>query len=349
MQNTKRYFRIGLLTALAMVLLVGSMFFLGLADEFTDRLHFATTFSESVQGLTLGAPVKFKGVPIGKVAKITILPKEHIIRVDMLVETNVFASLAGKQDVLRRGIIKEFYRREREHIGADGKEKDGLCCFLELTGITGFRYIEMDYKKLDVKRRNIHTAIQAQIEKEKDVLYFPSAPNTFNNIVDSVRISLAKIAQINIDEITTNLNNNLTALNAILSDPALKRTIDRLDSISQNAETITRSFSENFTAEELEKLLSGVDRSLINISEAAQNLSNKIAEVEPSKLTRQAEKVMQSANNTLVSLREDSVDVMKVIQQINTTVQNVNRLVEELKRDPSALIRGKSAEPVELE
>ena len=127
MQNTKRYFRIGLLTALAMVLLVGSMFFLGLADEFTDRLHFATTFSESVQGLTLGAPVKFKGVPIGKVAKITILPKEHIIRVDMLVETNVFASLAGKQDVLRRGIIKEFYRKERGHIGADGKEKDGLC------------------------------------------------------------------------------------------------------------------------------------------------------------------------------------------------------------------------------
>ena len=163
-----------------------------------------------------------------------------------------------------------------------------------------------------------------------------------------MRVSLDKIAQIDIAGITRNLNDNLIALNSILSDPVLKRAIERLDNISHNTETITRSFSENFTADELEKLLSGVDRSLTSISEAAQNLNRKIAEVEPGKLSQRAENIMQSANNALSALREDSVDVMKVVQQINTTVQNINVLVEELKRDPSALIRGKNAEPVEL-
>ena len=336
MQNTKRYFRIGLLVALAMIFLIGTMFFLGLADEFAERIHFVTTFNESVQGLSQGAPVKFKGVPIGNVDKITILAEEHIIRVDMRIDTNVFAGFTNVSNSLtRRELVKKFYKNAR---------KEGLCCFLELNGITGSRYIEMDYKDSDQQRK-----LKLPEIKERGVIYFPSAPNTFNNIVDSVRVSLAKIAQIDIDAITRNLNDNLTSLNSILSDPALKRTIERLDSISQNTETITRSFSENFTAEELEKLLSGVDRSLTSISEAAQNLNSKIAEVEPGRLTRQAENVMQSANNALAALHEDSLDVMKVVQQINTTVQNINLLVEELKRDPSSLIRGKNAEPVELE
>ena len=335
MQNTKLYFRIGLLATLSIIFLVGTMFFLGLADEFADRIHFVTTFSESVQGLSQGAAVKYKGVPIGNVDKITILPESHTIRVDMRIDTNVFSGSPDVSNALeRREKIIEFFRKAKQN---------GLCCFLELNGITGLRYIEMNYKNPAQQRK-----VKLPEIVEKDVIYFPSAPNTFNNIVDAVRVSLDKIAQIDIAGITRNLNDNLIALNSILSDPVLKRAIERLDNISHNTETITRSFSENFTADELEKLLSGVDRSLTSISEAAQNLNRKIAEVEPGKLSQRAENIMQSANNALSALREDSVDVMKVVQQINTTVQNINLLVEELKRDPSALIRGKNAEPVEL-
>lgn len=335
MQNTKLYFRIGLLATLSIIFLVGTMFFLGLADEFADRIHFVTTFSESVQGLSQGAAVKYKGVPIGNVDKITILPESHTIRVDMRIDTNVFSGSPDVSNALeRREKIIEFFRKAKQN---------GLCCFLELNGITGLRYIEMNYKNPAQQRK-----VKLPEIVEKDVIYFPSAPNTFNNIVDAVRVSLDKIAQIDIAGITRNLNDNLIALNSILSDPVLKRAIERLDNISHNTETITRSFSENFTADELEKLLSGVDRSLTSISEAAQNLNRKIAEVEPGKLSQQAENIMQSANNALSALREDSVDVMKVVQQINTTVQNINVLVEELKRDPSSLIRGKNAEPVEL-
>ena len=335
MQNTKLYFRIGLLATLSIIFLVGTMFFLGLADEFADRIHFVTTFSESVQGLSQGAAVKYKGVPIGNADKITILPESHTIRVDMRIDTNVFSGSPDVSNALeRREKIIEFFRKAKQN---------GLCCFLELNGITGLRYIEMNYKNPAQQRK-----VKLPEIVEKDVIYFPSAPNTFNNIVDAVRVSLDKIAQIDIAGITRNLNDNLIALNSILSDPVLKRAIERLDNISHNTETITRSFSENFTADELEKLLSGVDRSLTSISEAAQNLNRKIAEVEPGKLSQRAENIMQSANNALSALREDSVDVMKVVQQINTTVQNINLLVEELKRDPSALIRGKNAEPVEL-
>ena len=41
--------------------------------------------------------------------------------------------------------------------------------------------------------------------------------------------------------------------------------------------------------------------------------------------------------------------VQEFVQELNRTVQNINDLVNDLKQDPSSLIRGKKAEPVELQ
>lgn len=335
MQNSKRYFRIGVLAAAALALLTGMMFFLGLSEEFAPRIHFVTTFNESVQGLTKGAAVKYKGVPIGTVDKITILPKEKIIRVDMLIDPTVFAGYEKiKTDTARRQKIYDF---------CEISKANGLCCFLELAGITGLRYIEMDYKPASQQRVKKLPEI-----KEVDTIYFPSAPNTFNNIVDSIRVSLEKIAKIDVNRLTDQLDSNLSALNTLLTDPALRSTVERLDVISKNIATITTSISENFTPEELEKLLEGVNENLKNISALTRELHEKLSAVNADKLTGQLENVLASSNQLLQALEDDSADVMLVIQQINSTVKSIKELVDDIKRDPSSLIRGKSADPIVL-
>ena len=87
MSDNTRFFRIGIFVAAAGALLVGVMLYLGLADEFAARIQFATSFSESVQGLTKGSPVKYKGVQIGQVDSIIIMPSEKVIRVNMSIDT----------------------------------------------------------------------------------------------------------------------------------------------------------------------------------------------------------------------------------------------------------------------
>lgn len=336
MQNNKRYFRIGLLTVLSVIIFVGALFFLGLAEEFEERIHFATTFRESVQGLNKGAAVKFKGVPIGTVEKITIQPQNPIIRVDMLIDPSVFSDLAAeKNDLVRREMMNKFYQKAQQ---------DGLCCFLELAGITGFRYIEMDYKKPEQQRKEKLPAI-----KEPDVYYFPSAPNTFNSIVEAISQSLDKIARIDIDLISGELVNNLTALNKILSDPSLKNTIERMNAISQNVENISKSFSEHLTPEELEKLLNGVNTNLQNLNSLTAEVKTKLSAVDTEKLNKRLDDILASGNQLVRDIKDDSSDVMHFVQELNRTVQNINDLVNDLKQDPSSLIRGKKAEPVELQ
>ena len=137
MAGEQHYFRIGLFAIGALLALAAGLFYLGAADSFSEKIMFTTTFPESVQGLTKGSEVKYKGVPIGAVEKITILADQKLIRVDMSVDPKVFNGFGDvSSDEEKISELRKFFLKERDN---------GLSCYLELSGITGQRYIEMDY------------------------------------------------------------------------------------------------------------------------------------------------------------------------------------------------------------
>ncbi len=73
--------KLGLFIVISMTIILGSLIALGLIEEFKEKNEIFTIFDESVQGLEEGAPIKYKGVTIGKVSKISILKKRYV-RVD---------------------------------------------------------------------------------------------------------------------------------------------------------------------------------------------------------------------------------------------------------------------------
>ena len=85
-------FRLGLFVLAGTVLFIAGLFVLGLEGLFVKKAHFVTLFPESVQGLTIGSPIKYKGVPIGTVAKISIQVEDKLIRVDMDINLSGFSA-----------------------------------------------------------------------------------------------------------------------------------------------------------------------------------------------------------------------------------------------------------------
>jgi ABC-type transporter Mla subunit MlaD len=67
MTDKKQKLRIGIFLLSGVLLMVAILFFLGLSDIFKDKVVIMTHFQESVQGLTVGSPVKFRGVQVGAV------------------------------------------------------------------------------------------------------------------------------------------------------------------------------------------------------------------------------------------------------------------------------------------
>lgn len=333
MQNNRRYFRIGLLTVAAFLLIIGMVFFLGLAEEFAPRIRFATVFTESVQGLSKGSPVKFKGVAIGQVDKISILPQQKIIRVDMSIDPVPFTGFADEKEQQNNfQKLRNFFLQERQA---------GLVCRLDLAGITGMRYIEMDYVTDGKQRKQALPEIN-----EPGVIYFASVPGTFSNIVDSVAVSLDKIAQVDLHKISAGLDNNLEAINAILRDPALRNTIDRLERTAGNIEQISRDISENMTGEELKKVVKGVNDNLASMNKLTNEFYEKLDQIHVAELDKQLTDTLQKSRELMQDLSNGSVDAIQTLRQINVFLDNINELIDYLKQDPSSLVRGKAAKPV---
>jgi len=73
MSEKANYFKIGLFFLSGTILAVIALIILGEGTFFQKKVLLETYFKESVQGLDIGSPVKFRGVLIGNVEKITFV------------------------------------------------------------------------------------------------------------------------------------------------------------------------------------------------------------------------------------------------------------------------------------
>src|ERR1700675_928533 len=80
------HFRLGLFVLIAVTLGVGAIVVLGAGTMLRKKVMAETYLDESVQGLDVGAPVKFRGVHVGQLEKIDFAglhyggPKDSRIR-----------------------------------------------------------------------------------------------------------------------------------------------------------------------------------------------------------------------------------------------------------------------------
>ena len=115
-QQTK--FAVGLFLACGMAISVVGFVWLGMSRYFEKGNYYATYFDESVQGLEVDAPVKYRGVSIGRVASVRVAPDAKLIQVVMKIESG---------QTLGRGIVAQ----------------------LKVVGITGTMFLELDQKHKD--------------------------------------------------------------------------------------------------------------------------------------------------------------------------------------------------------
>ncbi|MGH9884543.1 MAG: MlaD family protein [bacterium] len=163
--NSTNYWKVGAFVLGGIVLAFGALVWLGAGDWNRKTRTIVTYFDESVQGLEVGAALKFRGVPIGSVTEITIAPDLRHVKVTAQVYEDVLQKLglAGKGPVLS----------EME------ENRAPLRIQVASAGITGVKFLLVDY--FDPRR----FPVQA-LPFDPGPDYMPSTPSTLKSIEEAV-------------------------------------------------------------------------------------------------------------------------------------------------------------------
>ncbi|MEO8302921.1 MAG: MlaD family protein [Betaproteobacteria bacterium] len=213
-------------------------------------------FKESVRGLTVGAPVDFRGVTIGEVTNIRLDIPEDRSQLVMVVLVDIFP------DRLQRGRIptsKEDSKPFSE--GAQLLVKNGVRAQLK-TGslLTGQLYVALDFYS---------GAKPAVVKWDARPPEFPTVPGTFVGVEENVMAISNKLAKVPFDAIGQDLRASLVTLNRTL------------DTVSRLATTMDRDVSQEIrkAIADMRQTLTGVDRNLEESAPLKQDVREAMREI----------------------------------------------------------------------
>ena len=306
MNEHKNRLKAGVFAALTLLLLLVMMFYFGMSQVFIRKAGAVSCFAESVQGLSNGSDVKYQGVKVGSVKSIRILPKEKLIKVNMDIELDKFeygGNSASSSDSERK--FYDFLRREMAQ---------GLRCRLEFVGITGMKYVSLDYYE---KPESLLPAAPAVIRSE-GMIYIPAVSSSFKDIMVAMTRALDRISKIKFETIYTQVEDVLKELNSTLSSPEIRTTLQHVSVMTSNLARTTGALTKVMSEERMDELIGNV-----NSSAAAINVLVK-------QLTVISEKM--KLPETTSNIRDVSEAALNTRQELTVTILKLNEALDALRR-----------------
>jgi|GEM_PF-630723 len=317
-------FKLGLFVIAAIGLFVAAIFVFGLSEVFKTKVQVYSVFRESVQGLDVGAPVKYKGVRIGKVSRMDILGSEELIVVYMDIDLSVFRPEGQTRGQIDRYAFSTFINSQL---------KKGLTCGLELAGITGMKYVEFDFTK------NGENTTPLPCPKDIDGIYIPSRQSMLQNLLKMINDSLANISSIKAGQLADELSSIFKRTTELLNSPKINNTIDQLERAAVNVNRTVDNVNSAMTKSRLDDMVKLLNEDLRNFN----GMINQVrSEIEKSRIPRTTADIRQSLHAVI----DTKNSVINTLQRLEQTLDTMNEFINTIDDDPSSMLRGKNKKPL---
>ncbi len=362
-ENKANYAKIGffVLSGIAMILLV-----IGIAGArvFNKQVVLAETyFTESVTGLDIGSPVKYRGVPVGEVKRIGFVYSEYGTK-----SLGALTHDGARQILVVMALDPEKFgllQAQEANMVLNKLVEQGLRVKLALSGVTGLAFLELDYFRADYDEERMNP-----IAWHPHNPYIPSSISmmfTLKKAVDDVFVKLSNVdIQALGDELIATLymvqNKLSTADVAALSkeatsllvelretNQAIKKLVGspELDGVpSDIAATVG---SARRTAEGVEKQIQPIARSLQELTSRAGSLVGEISSLMTNNSSR-VEQTVASLNQTAQTLNHTALSqqgsLSELLQNLRSASTGLDRIVSDLSANPAALLFGQPPAPL---
>ena len=190
--SVSRNMKLGVFALGAITAAIALALALGIRAMKPATIGYHTYFDESVQGLELGSPVKYRGVQIGSVEGIAVAPdRKHV---------DVTLALVAR-DAARLGL---------------GNGSPDLRAQLGVQGITGLRFVEIDF--FDAARNP-----PAELPFEPDEHYLPAQPS----LIKGLGADLEAVAE-RMPAVLDHLGDTLSHVDRLLDEVGREQLVARI-------------------------------------------------------------------------------------------------------------------------
>ena len=325
MVNRKTKFIVGVFMAGGISIAVVAIIWLGMSRIFEKGNYYAVYFDESVQGLSVDSPVKYRGVAIGRVTQIKVAPDSKLIEVILIIETDI-------------------------------KAENDMVAQLKVVGITGSMFIELDRHEEGDESRTP----ELRFPTEHPV--FATRPSDISELFRGIDDIVQKLNMLDIGGISDRIKGTLehidqSVVSADVGDLSvkLKKAIDDIDrsvtdldlpgissdvkktlsilnqdldlpGISSGVKKALSSLNQDLEPQRWHKILSGVEETIDGLKDATDNVNA---------LLEKSDSTISETETGIVSLNRHLSIIGRNLEQSSI---NLNLLLENLSSHPSQVL-----------
>jgi paraquat-inducible protein B len=313
----------------AVALIVIAILVFGSGRLFRQTREFVLYFDNSVNGLRIGAPVKFKGVEIGSVKDIRLQLEKgaEVNKIPVIIEIDLkkLTSRGAQADIT---VNREMFQQAIVDRGLRGQlEMESL--------VTGLLFVALDF----LPGTPLNLVQQAGGDYEYPEV--PTLPTTLEQAKDAVTRIMTKLEEIDFKELGANLQATLKGVNRTVNSPEI--------------ESVLRS---------LARVMPKVDEAVVNIRNLAGTMDDKVkvladdlqhtsadarlALKQAGDALKQTEETMKRAEAAVANIEALSdldspvnYELVKGLRDVSTAARSLRSLTDYLERNPRAPIFGK--------
>ena len=335
--NEANRLKLGGFLLISIALLIIGFVSVGVVKIFEPRYKAMTVLNTSVEGLAVGSPVKYLGLPIGKITAMTMRRKDGYIAVyfDILpsaVEQD--SAVADDSDDMNFSSVMR---------------KKNLSCFINAAGIMGGAYLELSFND------SLPPAMpHLDVQPPDGVTYVPSRPSHIGNAIQNISRMLDELSKVNFIQLGDKLNDTLDNMSELLGKSQLKETLDNVNRICSNLEISSHRLETAMSEENVRK-----------INDIITNLDAGILSLRKFSSSSEADQLLKNLNvflcDAVVAIKDvraagaqvgSDADALRLrlemtLTRLDNSLKQLQEFSQDVANDPNQFVRGRQEKPIQ--
>lgn len=234
-------FKVGIFLIAGFLLFNGALIWIGAARLFERNAPYVTYFGDSVQGLSVGSAVKFRGVPLGHVTQIRVAPDGALVEVLM-------------------------------EIPSDFRVTPGMRASLATSGITGVAFVEIGLPREGV----VSTA--PQLSFTPPVAYIPSQRSFLTSLMSALTDITAQLRDTDLPGLVADYRALAGAVSRRLAGPEVDNALLRISQAADALDALTRRVTAFLEDPRLSGTIDRVGAAVVDLQSGARSAKTLLAD-----------------------------------------------------------------------